>query len=1034
MGHAQPLLSVDAGVELRWPTTAGNTYQLQWSPNPGDAGPWTDLGEVIEGTGESALHYDRVTGGVRHYRVVEVVPGSDPVSLLPLNGGFESGSGSSADSWNTGAGQPPVRSSADAHSGSFSMHSVLNNVGGAPSEGLLNQSVADGGGAIVGGQTYAFSFWARQVNSGASYIQQYQMQWLDGGGGVVGGTGLVNFNGGNGSWTEIAVPGLAAPATATGARISFRFVTGAVVGGSGEVFIDDVAIRNDSNPGPVGPGQTNAFSIANLAVVRIQWPTTPGIQYQAASTDVLASGVWSDIPPLIVGHGGTHAITLPRTGSPRFFRVESPEAFLLPPTNLRTIPSGLTNAIGLAWQASPTVEVLGYRVLHGTDSADLEHGMDVGKVTSATVSGLAPGQTYYLAVVAYTSDEESDPADALISAVPDQVPVVIALFDDTTPLEPATTLDTPTALITRVGDRGRGRHAREDGIRGVQAGPLYDVYLTFYWEGRVVSIEIVDRVAKGGTEITVNITSSFPLGTRDFRAFFRGLNTVAEYHHNVGATEIGPNQYTTTFSHNPKEGRAIQAGDRMEFEFSPFLDAPPNGRANYYGTAFLYIVGEGLVPWQGVGGLLDSFPLPETAWLGGGTTLHYQYSKEPQHLFKQMAGNLAPTNAQPFMLGRRLHHTDFGDGAHSEGGNPVFTEHVGKLGTKFINRSCVACHVHNGRALTPDVGASMFRTVMRVGSDASGSPHPVLGSVLQPQSASGTVEGSATIAGYTTINGQYGDGTPYALRTPNYAFPGVAPTNFSARLAPQLVGLGLLEAVSETTLLALADPDDADTDGVSGRAQTVMDPETGQARLGRFGYKAGQARLRHQVAAALNTDMGVTTEIFPVLDGDAAGGIPELNAIEIDYLTRYLAVLGVRARRDLADPQVLRGEALFTSAECVKCHVGTLVTSPFHPMTELRNQTIHPYTDLLLHDMGPGLADTMGEHAAAGSEWRTSPLWSIGHTAGVSGGEAYLHDGRARTLEEAILWHGGEAEASKETFRIMPASDRAALIRFLQSL
>ena len=151
-------------------------------------------------------------------------------------------------------------------------------------------------------------------------------------------------------------------------------------------------------------------------------------------------------------------------------------------------------------------------------------------------------------------------------------------------------------------------------------------------------------------------------------------------------------------------------------------------------------------------------------------------------------------------------------------------------------------------------------------------------------------------------------------------------------------------------------------------------------------------------------------------------------------MTRYVALLGVGARRDLSDAQALQGEVLFSSANCTACHTPTLTTSPYHPNAELRNQTIHPYTDLLLHDMGPGLADNMGEGVATGSEWRTAPLWNIGLTAGVSGGEAYLHDGRAQTLEEAILWHGGEAEDSKEVFRNMSAADRAALIKFLQSL
>jgi CxxC motif-containing protein (DUF1111 family) len=414
--------------------------------------------------------------------------------------------------------------------------------------------------------------------------------------------------------------------------------------------------------------------------------------------------------------------------------------------------------------------------------------------------------------------------------------------------------------------------------------------------------------------------------------------------------------------------------------------------------------------------------------------LPYQYSSEPEHRFKQTAGNISPTNGLPFMLGRRLHHTDFGDGVHSEPDNPIFTEHVGQLGPKFINHSCVACHVNNGRSLPPAIGAAMFQSVVKVGSDATGSPHPTLGSVLQPQATSGPTDGSATIASYTTTSGQYGDSTPYLLQKPNYTFSGTSPAFFSVRIAPQLVGLGLLEAVSESAIMALADPSDANADGISGRIQTVLDPQTGQQRLGRFTHKGGKARISHQIAGALNTDMGVTTSVFPILDGETNSVAPELADADLDKMTRYVALLGVSARRDLTNTQALQGEQLFISANCVKCHAPTLTTSAYHPMAELRNQTIHPYTDLLLHDMGAGLADNMGEGVATGSEWRTAPLWSIGLTAGVSGGEAYLHDGRARSLEEAILWHGGEAEASKEIFRTLSATQRAAIIKFLNSL
>ena len=418
-------------------------------------------------------------------------------------------------------------------------------------------------------------------------------------------------------------------------------------------------------------------------------------------------------------------------------------------------------------------------------------------------------------------------------------PSIVPLYDESTMLEPETTTQTAEALITNVGDRVRDRHAREDKFQA------YDHYLSFYWEQRTVSIEIIDRIAMGGNDITINTQSLTPLGTRDFRAFFRGLNTPAEYFHNVGMAQVVPNQYTTTLTFNAKTGQPIQLGDRMEFEFSPFLANPINGRSNYYGTAFLYIVGEGLKPWEASGPIQDSFPLPESTWLGGRTTIHVPYSDEPDNLFKQMAGNMAPISAQPFVLGRRLHHTDFGNGAHSEQPNPTFNQQAGKLGPKFVGRSCIACHVNNGRAFPPAIGSQMLQSVVQVAVDSCGTPHPVLGSALQPLNTNGTPEGAATISGYQFTDGTYLDGESYQLREPEYSFSGIVPSHYSVRVAAPLVGMGLLGAIDESEILALADPDDDDGDGISGRIQTTTDLETGELRLGRFAYKASKAKLVH---------------------------------------------------------------------------------------------------------------------------------------------------------------------------------------------
>ncbi len=630
---------------------------------------------------------------------------------------------------------------------------------------------------------------------------------------------------------------------------------------------------------------------------------------------------------------------------------------------------------------------------------------------------------------------------------------IITLFNASTQQEAPTTVETPSALITTLSDRVRDRHAREGQFQA------YDHYLSWYWEQRMMNIEIIDRVGRnGGTDITFNYTTQRQLNPAEFRTFFRGITTIAEYSNNQIATLVSSNpsatpgetdfNYSATINSNTQFNRPLRIGDRVEIEISQFLLAPRHGRSNYYGTTLLYVVGEGIVPWgtsqdlgisPGVPGNfnhnLDSHPLPAVGLLGGQTTLHRPYSNEPEEAFKQIATNLSPTNGFSFMLGRRLHHTDFGNGSHSEPGNPAFSTHVGKLGPKYIARSCVQCHVNNGRSLPPAIGALMDQSVVKIGIDSSGSTHPTLGSVLQPRSTSGSTEGSVSISSYTTINGTYGDGGTYSLRKPNYAFSGSTPTHYSIRVAPALVGMGLLEAISEGNITALADPDDADQDGISGRVQIVTDPETNESRLGRFGYKGATSSVREQVAIALNHDIGVPTSVFPVLDGQSSASNIEIDDDELDLMTRYAALLGVQSRRDLNDAQALQGETLFANAGCAKCHVTQFTTGPYHPMTEVRDQVIKPYTDLLLHEMGSGLADNMGEGVATGAEWRTAPLWNIGHAAGVNGtGEAYLHDGRARTIEEAILWHGGEGESAKEAFRTMSASERAALIKFLKSL
>lgn len=614
-----------------------------------------------------------------------------------------------------------------------------------------------------------------------------------------------------------------------------------------------------------------------------------------------------------------------------------------------------------------------------------------------------------------------------------QVSAPIPLFGTATLLEPALQEETSAALITRFSDRARDRHAREDQFH------IYDHYLSFYWEDRTAAIEIVDTVGKGGNDITFNVTTQHRLSPTEaeLRFFYRGINTVAEYHNNGIMRNVGGLNYTRNVAFNSKTNSALSVGDRLEFELSQFLQGTPNGRDNYYGTTFLYIVGQGIVPWEARGvfqdfstELEDSYPIPERGWLGGKTTLPYQYSNEPTDHFQQMATNLSNINGQTFVLGRRIHHTDFETGAHDEAvENAPFTELANLIGPNYINQSCIACHAKNGRALPPAINQTLEKYVVKVG-DFQGNPHPQLGTTLQPDTTVGAVEGGVVIGSWSESNG---------LRTPNFVFSGVEPTNYSARIAPQLVGMGLLEAIKETDIQALADPDDVDNDGISGKMHLVADPKTQQTRLGRFGWKATGVSIEHQVATALNIDIGVMTSILPNPDcgqsqTNCGSSGAEISDKHLSDLSAYVALLGIRARRSLNDTNALAGETLFTQIGCVSCHVDTFQTSAYHPHAELRDQTIHPYTDLLLHDMGQGLASTLIEGNAMQTEWRTPPLWGIGLTAGVSTGEAYLHDGRARNLTEAILWHGGEAQTAKQRFSNLDRTEQSDLITFLKTL
>lgn len=391
------------------------------------------------------------------------------------------------------------------------------------------------------------------------------------------------------------------------------------------------------------------------------------------------------------------------------------------------------------------------------------------------------------------------------------------------------------------------------------------------------------------------------------------------------------------------------------------------------------------------------------------------------------------------------------------------------LGPLYNARSCQQCHIKDGRGHPPDGSAdtavSMFLRISIPGGpdDAIAGienylatlPDPVYGRQLQDLSLPGLAAEYRLQIDYQDIEVPLSDGETATLREPTYTVAdlGYGPLHpaamLSPRVAPQMIGLGLLEAIPAADILAGADPDDSDGDGVSGRPNVVWSAEFNMPMLGRFGLKAGVPTLRHQSAAAFAGDIGISNPLFPggwgectdaqtdcraAPHGDQDSRGHEIDDEGLDFVTFYSRNLAVPARRDVEDPQVLRGKEVFHATGCTACHTPSFVTHRLADQPAQSFQLIWPYSDLLLHDMGPGLADNRPEARATGTEWRTAPLWGIGLTRQVSGHTYFLHDGRARSLLEAILWHGGEAQAQRDTVVHMPADDRAALIRFLESL
>lgn len=383
---------------------------------------------------------------------------------------------------------------------------------------------------------------------------------------------------------------------------------------------------------------------------------------------------------------------------------------------------------------------------------------------------------------------------------------------------------------------------------------------------------------------------------------------------------------------------------------------------------------------------------------------------------------------------------------------PARDSEVDGLGPLYNRLACLSCHARNGRGGAPETpGERMQSMLVRLSlpggrAGEAPRPHPVYGDQLNEEGIPGVPgEGRVQIR-WIKQTIRLADGTRVERRKPHTRFVELAygklgPVLTSLRVSPHVAGLGLLDAVPDETLEAMA----AETkpDGIRGTVNRVDDRQTGTRAAGRFGLKSNAPNLRQQIAGAFVGDMSITSDIFPEENCTARqqacrqaphGGRPELSREQLDDIVFYVAHLAPPPRRNEASPAVIRGSAVFAGMGCVACHRPALSTAANTQYPLLAQREFAPYTDLLLHDMGSALADGRPDHQASGRQWRTAPLWGLGVLNAINPNVGFLHDGRARNAEEAILWHGGEAKKSRQRYVAAPAEERRALIAFLNSL
>lgn len=450
-------------------------------------------------------------------------------------------------------------------------------------------------------------------------------------------------------------------------------------------------------------------------------------------------------------------------------------------------------------------------------------------------------------------------------------------------------------------------------------------------------------------------------------------------------------------------------------------------------------------------------------WPGGETTV----SIKPSPSLMLPASNLASEKRPDFHAGKALAHQPWVIA-------PSSTDARDGLGPLYNTRTCLVCHANGGRGHMPaDNQQLLFTNFLRLsipGHDPIHGviPEPVYGDQLQSQSIALSHQINAShnnenthnevppeayvYINWKTITYSYPDGQVVNLRKPeidirNLGYGDMHPqTLIGIRNAPPIHGVGLLEMIKQSDIDKIADPDDNDKDGISGRVNMTWDFEKSHPRPGRFGLKANKASVRFQVAAALQSDMGISNPVFPTqpctekqtlcnksVNGNNKDGV-EIPEKLLNLIVNFNLSIGVPERRKPEHPIIVQGRELFYKTQCNACHTASYKTATSLDYPHLSEQTIWPYTDLLLHDMGEGLADGRPDYLATGSEWRTAPLWSIGLSQAVNGSKNFLHDGRARNIEEAILWHDGEAKNSKDNFSKLNKAQRQALMAFVRSL